>query len=264
MDELQKGRDGWRSLWRWWIEEFLDGFAVQEMTSDEIGDRVQADASGKHGLLSDSDQQEGDQGRDDLKLDGILRGTQELLDPEVLLDPFEEQLDLPAGLIEVGNFAGWGDEIVGEDAHTGAVVENDGDLAQSVLLKGVLAVARHAMGKPDQPVAVDAVIDDRTGLDQLHRSVFFDARHEAASALDQARPPGKVVITLVKHVGSGWQDRHLLGFDDIIHPRRGDAEVGWAGGLGIVDQMQLGSSVAGGEARPRAQGFVERQGRGID
>src|SRR5687768_2290113 len=98
MDELQKGRDGWRSLWRWWIEEFLDGFAVQEMTSDEIGDRVQADASGKHGLLSDSDQQEGDQGRDDLKLDGILRGTQELLDPEsATADRRRRRTRLPAG-----------------------------------------------------------------------------------------------------------------------------------------------------------------------
>ena len=31
-------------------------------------------------------------GDPDLALDGILRGTEERLDPQVLLDPFEEQL----------------------------------------------------------------------------------------------------------------------------------------------------------------------------
>lgn len=123
MGELQKGLDGWRLLWRWWIEQFLDGFAVHEVTSEKAGDSVQADVRRECGLLSDSDQQVGDQGGDDLQLDGVFRGSQELLDPEVLLDPLEEQFDLPAGLVEIGDFDGWSDKIVGEDAHAGAVVE---------------------------------------------------------------------------------------------------------------------------------------------
>jgi hypothetical protein len=50
-------------------------------------------------LLDDGDQ-DVDGNRDpDLRLHGIVRRAVELFDPEMLLDPFEEQLDLPAALV---------------------------------------------------------------------------------------------------------------------------------------------------------------------
>jgi len=38
-----------------------------------------------------------------LSFDSILAGAVEGLDKQVLLDPFEEQLDLPAAAIQLGN-----------------------------------------------------------------------------------------------------------------------------------------------------------------
>src|SRR5690242_13622032 len=135
MGEVEQMLDGRRVLLRWRIEEFLDCFAVHKVPSDEVGEPVQAGVGRARGLLSDSDQEESDQSSDDLELDGIFRGSQELLDPEVLLDPLEEQFDLPPGLVEIGDFDGGCGEIIGEDAYAGAVIKGDGDLAQGLILK---------------------------------------------------------------------------------------------------------------------------------
>ena len=44
-----------------------------------------------------------DQSDPDLRSDGVFAGPEEALDLEVLLDPLEEQLNLPAALVNRGN-----------------------------------------------------------------------------------------------------------------------------------------------------------------
>jgi hypothetical protein len=52
-------------------------------------------------------------GGPDLRLDSIFRGAEERLDPQVLFDPFEEEFDLPAVFIKLGNCHGRQCEIIG-------------------------------------------------------------------------------------------------------------------------------------------------------
>jgi hypothetical protein len=54
-------------------------------------------------FFDDGDQNISGNGAPDLSLDGVLAGGQEPLDPQVLLDPFEEQFNLPAVLVELSN-----------------------------------------------------------------------------------------------------------------------------------------------------------------
>jgi len=54
-----------------------------------------------------------------LRLNCILRGVEERFDTQVLFDPFEEQLDLPAIRIQLGNRLGWQGEVVGEKTSQG-------------------------------------------------------------------------------------------------------------------------------------------------
>jgi hypothetical protein len=56
--------------------------------------------------LGQADQEIGDESDSDLCAHGILAGAEEPGDPEVLLDPFEEQLDLPAFPIKRSDLAG--------------------------------------------------------------------------------------------------------------------------------------------------------------
>ena len=51
-------------------------------------------------LLDDGDEHVGGHGAPDLRLHRVLAGAQEFLDSQVLLDPLEEQLHLPAILVQ--------------------------------------------------------------------------------------------------------------------------------------------------------------------
>ena len=51
----------------------------------------------------------------DLRLDGVLAVAQELLDSQVLLDPFEEQFDLSAVLVECCDGQRRKDKVVGQE-----------------------------------------------------------------------------------------------------------------------------------------------------
>ncbi len=52
-------------------------------------------------------------GRKDLAQHGVFRVADEGLDPEVLFDPTEENLDLPALFIDIGDGPGREFEVIG-------------------------------------------------------------------------------------------------------------------------------------------------------
>ena len=75
-------------------------------------------------------QQIGDKGSHDLDDHGVSAGAQEVTDPEVLLEPLEEQLDLPARLVERGNLGGRGAKVVAEQGDLTAALNLDDDQPQ--------------------------------------------------------------------------------------------------------------------------------------
>jgi hypothetical protein len=64
-------------------------------------------------LLEQSDQQVTDEGSKYLNPNCVFGSSQELLDPEVLLDPFEEELDAPALLVTLSNLERAASNVVG-------------------------------------------------------------------------------------------------------------------------------------------------------
>jgi hypothetical protein len=58
-------------------------------------------------LDDDGDQDVHRDGDPDLGLEGVLGGAVEGLDPQVLLDPFEEEFDLPPTFVQLGNDQSW-------------------------------------------------------------------------------------------------------------------------------------------------------------
>ena len=54
-------------------------------------------------------------GDPDLGQHGVAGGAEEALDPEVLLDPLEEEFDLPAGFVDVCDGSRREVEVVGEE-----------------------------------------------------------------------------------------------------------------------------------------------------
>lgn len=103
-------------------------------------------------------------GDPDLRLDGVLRRAEEGLDPQMLLDPLEEEFHLPAAAIEFGHGQRRQREVVGEkDEGLGrlGILETNAAQRRLELLTGVEAgqedglIADHprraidGMGVPD-------------------------------------------------------------------------------------------------------------------
>ncbi len=66
-------------------------------------------------FFDDSDEDIGSDRDPYLRLDGILAGSQKSFDTQMLLDPFEEQFDLPALLVKCRNHLWLEGEIVGQE-----------------------------------------------------------------------------------------------------------------------------------------------------
>jgi hypothetical protein len=65
-------------------------------------------------FLRNGNQKVGRYGDPYLRLDGVLAGTEEHLDAQMLLDPFEEQFHLPALTVQVGNQFWLLDKVAGQ------------------------------------------------------------------------------------------------------------------------------------------------------
>ena len=95
------------------LEQVVEAPAVHQIGADEPGEGERA---GDRVLrcLGHAQQQKGDQGDGDLDAYGVFAGAEKAVDLEALLDPAKEQLDRPAALVEVGDLAGAGIEIVAQ------------------------------------------------------------------------------------------------------------------------------------------------------
>ena len=95
--------------------ELVDALSAHKIGAHEGGEGERGFDGAPVGL-GEVEQQVSDRGDGALDADRILAGAEEVFDLEVLLDPFEEQLEGPAPLVEVGDVPGRGLEVVGEDA----------------------------------------------------------------------------------------------------------------------------------------------------
>ena len=117
-----------------WIEGFAEGVDwsfVHDVESDEAGEG-EGLFDGFLCCLSHSEEDVADQGDEELCAHAVFGGCEEVADLEVLLDPFEEQLDLPALFVEFCDVFGGGVEIVGQDPDLLAGGEAHDDLAHRV------------------------------------------------------------------------------------------------------------------------------------
>lgn len=66
-------------------------------------------------FADDGHEQVAADGDPDLSFDGVLRGAVKGFDAQVLLDPFEEQFDMPATTVQFGDDVSWKSEVVSEE-----------------------------------------------------------------------------------------------------------------------------------------------------
>ena len=147
-------------------------------------------------LLHDGHQHVHAHGNPDLRLDGVDRGPVERLDAKVLLDPLEEQFDLPAALVQLGDHECRQQEVVREEHETfvdvGGIVA---DPPQRVRIQ------RRGLGAGQNDGAVAAqprgLVHGAIGSANIVQ-VAFAADDEEGQALREAVEPREVGVAAAR------------------------------------------------------------------
>ena len=103
--------------------------AFEEELADQIGETQKRHAN-LVDVGGDAQQCKGDHRGEQLQANGVVVVAEEFADFEVLLDPAEQQFDLPAALVERANRDGRAFEIVGQQRDLLAVFALEADAAQ--------------------------------------------------------------------------------------------------------------------------------------
>ena len=175
-------------------------------------------------LFDDSDQYVSGHGAPDLRLHRVLARSQKALDAQVLLDPFEEQLYLPAALVQRGNGQRRQRCVVGQKHQRFArigVFESDAPKMLWVVLGHV------------KPVEPNRLIADHTGasvglgrVNPMGIHAAFGAGHKERAGLMYLEEPVEVHVTPIHHVKRTRFDGQDVEHFDIAHLAIADVDEG--------------------------------------
>src|SRR5712671_5178441 len=237
----------------WWLFNGADLAAVEQALSDEVGKSEDWNRDAV-GALGDPQQRIGDHCGEELQPDCIIIVSEELADLEVLLDPAEQEFDLPAAFVERGDGDGGALHVVGQQCDgVIVVVTPEAHAAQPDRQFGIAFAGKPHLGIFENGAAVALRHGDRTKLDRLEPHVGFGPRHEARSGGRDRAPPTVMAITFVEHVSGARLDPDGAADLGIVDVGIGQIEDARAVGFGIVDDMHLHAFDASVRLRPTAQ-----------
>src|SRR5229473_891729 len=213
-------------------------------------------------LLDDGDQNIGGDGDPDLRLNAILGSPVEGFDPQMLLDPFEKQLDLPAAAVQFGDRKRGQDEIVGqEDEGLGGFGILKTDAAQG----GLEALVRVEAREDDTLVADQAGLAiDRMRVPALHLEVRLTAGHEEAAGLVKTMETLEVEEATIHDVEGPGLGQQLVEDVDLVHFAIADVDEGGNVAAQIQQRVQFDGRLGRAERRPRKYRQAQIDGRGVE
>ena len=171
-------------------------------------------------FLRDCDYQVGRYGNPYLRLDGVLAGAKKHLDAQVLLDPFEEQLHLPALAIKIGNQFGLQAEVVGQkhQPFSGIVPDHHAAHRRGVLLARLIG-CQHA-GLIAQHCSTHAV--HRMRVTPLELDIALGTSHEEGLRLVNHKQPGEVQVAPIHQVKRAGLQHQMVHHIDLVRLAVGD------------------------------------------
>ena len=209
-------------------------------------------------LPDDGDQHVGGNGAPDLRLHRVLAGAQEVLDTQMLLDPFEEQLDLPAALVERADGRGWQRHVVGQEdqglARLG-VLEANAPQRVRILSDGRVAVQHHAL-VADHPAGT---IGWRRGQASGVHGGLSSCDKERAGLM-QGLKALEIQVAAIHHVEGSSLEAKQVQHLDIVQLAIADVDEGGDRAPQIQQCVQLDGGFGGAEVRPVEQAQAEVDG----
>ena len=188
-------------------------------------------------LLNDGDQHIGGYGAPDLRFHRILGRAQKTLDTQMLLDPFEKQLHLPAALVQRGNGQWRECRIVGQKHQRLArlgVFESNAPQMLRVVLGHVKTVEPNRLIADHPRTSV--------GLGRVHALGIhpaFGSGYKECPRLMQLEESAEVQITAIHHIKSPRFDGQNVEYIDVAHPAIADVNESWNRAAQIQQRMHL-------------------------
>jgi len=239
---------------------------MQPVHKISIGEEVQAQhrrqvGQGPPGLgevVQPLEEQQGDQGCPNLDAQGIFAGPDEGLHLEVLLERLEEQLYLPAVLVNGADGRGPEGQVVGEQHDLALILHVPGnDTAQ---LAGALRLGVDS-GETDDLVGEDVASQRRPQLlDNLVDSVPFHSGHEKDALFCPLGEEAVVSVSPIHGHDRAGRQPQQPGRLDVVSLGGSDGDEGWHIVVMIQDDMRLDASLGSAELCPREKGQAERDG----
>jgi hypothetical protein len=163
-------------------------------------------------LLDDGDEDVDRDGDPDLGFHRVFGCPEELLDPQMLLDPLEEQLDLPSALVKSADGRGRQTELIGEE-HQGfarfGIAQPYAPQVFGVMLAGVVTVERDGLiaDDPRRPVC-------RRRIDAMGIHVRFGAGDEESAGEMQSMEAGEIDVAAIHDVdGARFREQQVESVD---------------------------------------------------
>ena len=213
-------------------------------------------------LPGNGDQHVRGHGAPDLRLDRVLARAQEVLDAQVLLDPFEEQLHLPAALVKRANGQGRQCRVVGQEDQRlagGGILVADAPQVLGVIPHGIM------------PGQHDPLVADQAGgtidLGRVHTPAahaHLGAGHEEGSSLMHDVESGEIDITAIHHVDRARFDRQPIQDLHVGHLAIADVDECRNGAAQIQQRVQLHGRLRRAERCPVEKAQAKIDGGGVE
>ena len=212
-------------------------------------------------LLDNGNQHVSGHSAPNLRLDRVLAGAQKLLDTQMLLDPFEEQLDLPTVLVQGCDGQRWQCHVVGQkDQHLSRlrVLELDAPQVLGVVLAGVLPIERNGLIADKARGSVY-----RGGVHTPGVHIAFGTGYEEGGALVHGVKAREVQIAPVHDVESARLDGQHVQHMHIVHLPVADVDEGGNCAAQVQQGVHLHSGLGGAKRCPVEQTQTQVDGGGV-
>jgi hypothetical protein len=166
-------------------------------------------------LFSNGDQDVGRDCAPDLRLHGVLSVAQELLDSQMLLDPFKERLDVPSAFVKCCDSEWRQDRVVGQEDQCLVglgVFESNPAQVFGIVLGGIEAI--HG----------DGLIADHTaelvgwsGIDSPRIHVGLGPGHEEGPGLVHREESSKIQVAAIHDLKGSSLDGQDIQHVDFVH-----------------------------------------------
>lgn len=211
-------------------------------------------------LFDNGNQHVGRHGAPNLRLDGVLAVAQEPLDAQVLLDPFEEQFDLPTVFVK-GGYLQWRQyKVVGQKHERLArfgVFEPYAPQVLWVMSCGIKTFEQDGLVANNACHSIGSF-----GVNASRIHVGLCRRHKEASRTMHGVKSSEIQVTSIHDVESTRLDRHEIQHVDFVQFAVADVYKRWNSATQVKQRVQFDGTFGFAKRRPveQAQAQIDRCG----